>query len=184
MPQQDQSNATHPQILLKPSCSKSIYNNMTTTFQFIENNNAVPGSIDLATRRRIRSHAATGKNTGRKINRPSRIAALKSQQAYSQGRGTLGSKSIWDRCRTSLHDNDDEIEEAVQASPQETRRLVSNDQGHSSQRMWAMLAAQYETLHRVMGQGRAGLDFVLPVPLSCRTWALSTGSVGAAQRCE
>lgn len=157
---------------------------MTTTFQFIEINNAVPSAIDLATRRRIRSHAATGKNVGRKINRPSRFAVLKSQQAHSQGRRALGPKSIWDRCRTSLCDNDDEVEEVMQASPRGTRRPVSNDQGHSSHKMWAIIAAQYETLHRVLGQGRAGLDFVLPMPLSCRTWALSTGSVGAAQRCE
>lgn len=41
------------------------------SFQFVDNNVA----IDRAARRRIRSHVATGKNTGRTLVRPSRTKA-------------------------------------------------------------------------------------------------------------
>jgi len=159
---------------------------MATVFRFIDNNNIAPSAVDIATRKRIRSHAATGKNAGRKVHRPSRIAALKAQkQQQHQGNIMSGSNSVWERCLTKLHDDEEDAGEVVKSTPQGKRTqpfLV--DQEHSSQKMWAMLAKQYKTLHRVMGQGRAGLDFILPVPLSCRKWALSTSSVAAAQRCK
>jgi hypothetical protein len=41
-------------------------------FEFIDNN----ATIDRASRRRIRSHVAKGKNVGRKLVRPSRIKAF------------------------------------------------------------------------------------------------------------
>jgi hypothetical protein len=48
-------------------------------FEFVNNN----ATIDRASRRRIRSHVAKGKNAGRTLVRPSRIKALgrKSQSA-------------------------------------------------------------------------------------------------------
>jgi hypothetical protein len=48
-------------------------------FEFVNNN----ATIDRASRRRIRSHAAKGKNVGRKLVRPSKIKAFgrKSQSA-------------------------------------------------------------------------------------------------------
>ncbi|KAF2812783.1 uncharacterized protein BDZ99DRAFT_555576 [Mytilinidion resinicola] len=49
-------------------------------FQFIDSN----ASADRATRRRIRSHAAMGKNVGRKIVRPSRIKAFERRPETSK----------------------------------------------------------------------------------------------------
>ncbi|KAF2493962.1 hypothetical protein BU16DRAFT_562918 [Lophium mytilinum] len=49
-------------------------------FQFIDSN----ASIDRATRRRIRSHVAMGKNVGRKIVRPSRIKAFERRPETSK----------------------------------------------------------------------------------------------------
>ncbi|KXJ87456.1 hypothetical protein Micbo1qcDRAFT_197802 [Microdochium bolleyi] len=60
------------------------------SIRFIDNN-APLATTDRATRKAIRSQAATGKNVGRRINRPSRAAALREQLRQRQGPwGTQG----------------------------------------------------------------------------------------------
>ncbi|KAH7014269.1 uncharacterized protein B0I36DRAFT_369244 [Microdochium trichocladiopsis] len=151
---------------------------MTATFQFVDSNSVLPGGVDRETRRRIRSHAATGKNVGRKVNRPSKVAALKAQHQQQRAQAA----SAWDLCKT-------QSQKSLQAGLASMGQQQPGTQSHarsswkvSSKAIWAFLVAKYENLERIKAQSHVGLDFVLPAPLPCRKWVLPTSSLAATHR--
>jgi hypothetical protein len=62
-------------------------------FEFIDNN----APIDRASRKRIRSHVAKGKNVGRKVVRPSRI------KAFGRKAETATARSHDSKCLEEAH---------------------------------------------------------------------------------
>ena len=139
---------------MTPGTNTQHHGNRMAPLQFIDNSSPF-ASGDRAARRAIRSKAAAGKNAGRRVNRPSRAAALRGQ--LSQRR------ALWVTAETNAQIGEDS--RALQ--------IPENVRSHCSLSLGLLTGAV----------GAPMLGATLPVHgLPFEAWALSTGSMETIQR--